>query len=232
MTQKSSLLFLILSVSVLCTALSAQAQEASESTSAIEQRINNAIEHADRASQKPGKEINLNAIPKPDAAAQALDVGALAEQNRALGQKPALDSPTLLVFVSFSMPYQNLKKLFTDGKEGKAVFVFRGFQNGSLAQTAKQIQALSGGEKVAVAIDPKSYKKFNIKTVPTYVLIKKSAAASVASAGCADDLCLNDNDYVKLVGDVSLNFALDKILEHEPDFKEDVELIKNKKASL
>ena len=118
----------------------------------------------------------------------------------------------LLVFVSFTMPPESLKRLIHQTHQAGGSVLLRGFKEGSLKTTAKAIQALgeAGGH---VMIHPKAFTQYHVSSVPTVVLTTADPLSTTTSEGCA----LPEN-FASITGDVSLDRALDEIARQSPSF--------------
>lgn len=115
--------------------------------------------------------------------------GSISESSEAEGKYP-----TLLVFVSFSMPMDALKQLGDQVKKAGGSLVFRGLVKDSFPLTAQKMRELG----VEAMIDPTLFEAFQVQTVPTFVMLSKP---------------LQDMEqlpsYDQLNGHVSLKHALD-----------------------
>ena len=103
-----------------------------------------------------------------------------------------------LVFVSFSMPPDELKQRVQDAAALKIPVVIRGMVNGDMRATANAVAGLvketnTGG----VEIDPTTFRKYNITAVPVLIVA-----------------CGNQGDKVdRLQGDLKLHHALKRVAE-------------------
>ncbi len=96
----------------------------------------------------------------------------------------------LHIFISFSMPKTLLKQYDDVAKKIGAKLVLRGFKNNSFKETINYIQEISS-QGIAIEVNPVLFQKFLINVVPSFVL--------------------SDGDkFDKLVGNVSINYALEK----------------------
>lgn len=95
----------------------------------------------------------------------------------------------ILIFVSFSMPKQSLIELMQQASKYNAVLVIRGIKNNSFKQMASAIHELGLEQTSSFEINPELFKRFEIKQIPTFVLIK------------------NDQEVSRLKGNVSLAYA-------------------------
>lgn len=77
----------------------------------------------------------------------------------------------ILVFVSFSMPHLSLKELSREAGKHNAKLILRGLYRESFRKTAEKILEIDK-KGLSLEIDPKLFKKYQIKQVPTFVLIE------------------------------------------------------------
>ena len=228
-----------LGVSVLLT-ISAQAQTTPVITEEDMARVRREqpnitdkdIERAQKAHSMPGaaelKRVpgtagpRIDALPKPQTDAP-VDLEALSKAY-ALQMKTTQptrlvlgDGPILMVFISLSMPEATLKRLVSQAARAKASLLIRGLLNGSLRDTVARTQALLAGQSVAFQIDPQAFERYAITQVPSFVLVREGAS----STPCENGSCSPPNDYVRLAGDVSLDYALGHIQHRTPRFSKD-----------
>ncbi len=104
-------------------------------------------------------------------------------------------APTLLVFISTSMPKLSIEHLLIQVDKVGGVLVMRGLINNSFKETAAYMKELKAG----LWIDPTLFKAFNIVQVPTFVVLEKPFVQGLVVK------------HEKLSGNVSLDFALEKI---------------------
>jgi conjugal transfer pilus assembly protein TrbC len=92
-----------------------------------------------------------------------------------LEEKSADDRyPSLLVFVSFSMPMEALKALGAQVNKAGGKLVFRGLVDGSFPKTSEKMRELG----VDTLIDPTLYQTFEIKVCPVFVLLDQPMPSS------------------------------------------------------
>lgn len=201
-----------------------------------QQRIDAAVRAADDAEagwrQRIGAAVGTGAVavdvdrlPKP-ASAPVRDVGQVAERFQGyLDQQARGDVAPggLSVFVSLSMPRASLRRLIADAEVTGATLVLRGMIDRSISKTAIAVHRLIGGRKVAWTIDPDAFRRFDVQAVPVFVLTRAGAQPH----GCGDDLCLPASDYVRIAGDVSIEYALDAIDRLLPEFRDQVRKARN-----
>jgi conjugal transfer pilus assembly protein TrbC len=123
-------------------------------------------------------------------------------QAAALG--PGKAGPKVLIFVSFAMPEPTLQRLVDQAARAGATLVLRGLVNGSIRDTVTRMQALIGSRRVAVQIDPEAFDRYGITRTPSFVLAADSARAEV----CATRACGSAQQFVKVSGDVTLEYAM------------------------
>ena len=102
----------------------------------------------------------------------------LAEHNSLTGSggldRDYRDSSILKVFVSSSMGTELLKTYAKEARRYGGVLVFNGLPDNSWVKLNKTVTEIVGNEEgVGIQIDPEEFDRFNIKTVPAFVLIKE-----------------------------------------------------------
>lgn len=152
----------------------------------------------------------IEALPKP--AAPAPDIATIAAKYRDLGRPAAMQQqmPDLLVFVSLSMPKEALHRLAGQVEKAGATLVFRGLKGDSMMKMGEEIKAIIGDSNVSVAIHPPAFQQFSLTNVPVVVLAN-AEASSVLENGCS-----KSGTFVKVSGDVSLDYALEYIERKSP----------------
>lgn len=148
---------------------------------------------------------------------KGVDVAKLAEQYGAPDSPMQGADPVykLVAFVSLSMPEGSLKKLGRDLKKAGGVMIVRGTKYGiGSEEWGKSIEALKPIVETGVQleINPALFKQFQIKTVPTIVVSPKG----IASQGCQEEACTAGNIGI-IRGDVSLDYALDKLADRQDE---------------
>jgi conjugal transfer pilus assembly protein TrbC len=107
--------------------------------------------------------------------------------------------PSLLVFVSFSMPMESLKALGEQVHKAGGKLVFRGLVDGSFPATSKKMQELG----VDALIDPTLFEAYQVKVCPVFVLSDKLLQTVEEKPS-----------YDQLSGHVSLHHALETFRRH------------------
>lgn len=189
------------------------------------------IERARRANRMPSEaELarvpiqgtpRIDALPQPASAGRPVDLEALAKgYERAVGSPPQgafPGGPGLMVFVSFSMPEPTLSRLVDQAARSQAILVIRGFVNGSLKETVARVKDLIGNRKVGFQIDPQAFDRFTVTATPTFVLVRNGAVPS----DCGGNTCFASDAFVSVVGDVSIDYALEYFQRSAPAFDKD-----------
>lgn len=113
---------------------------------------------------------------------------------------PLIRDHQLYVFVSLSQSKHNLIEILTAAKRHNAQVVLRGFKEGSYQKTVKELTEITTKANYGVIIHPELFKTYNIRVVPSFVLVK------------ADDKG-EEIAYDKLAGNVSLRFVLEEFVK-------------------
>lgn len=152
----------------------------------------------------------IDAIPQPPVAAPDLASIAQKYQHLSKPQAPTSAQPDLLVLVSLSMPKQALERIIQQAERAGATLVFRGLKDGSMNRMGEELQKLIGERNVSAAIHPPAFQQFSVTRVPA-VVIAGADAGEVLENGCA-----RPETFVKVTGDVTLDYALEYIERKSP----------------
>lgn len=166
---------------------------------------------------------NIDALPQPKTNAP-IDLEALAKgysaQSDAMAQAQGFATgPGLFVFISLSMPQATLQRLVDQAARAQASIFIRGFAGGSLRATVAQVQVLIGQRQVAIQIDPQAFDRFAIERVPSFVLVRDGTRP----VSCASGTCAPPEAYLRTIGDVSLDYALELMQRRAPQFAKDAD---------
>lgn len=176
-----------------------------------------------RDTQRPTQAPRVDALPVPhdrtplDLEAIARGYSAQTDGRVTLG---AATGPGLLVFVSLSMPRPSLERLLDQAARAHATVVLRGLVNGSLRNTVETVQPLLGARQGALQIDPQAFDRFDVQRVPSFVLVRDG----VRPQSCASGTCAPASDFVRVAGDVTLDYALMHMRQTPPGFRRDVQV--------
>ncbi len=161
---------------------------------------------------------NIGALPIPKVITvpdiEAISRGFSASNQRLTQMQGFGSGPSLLVFISFTIPQATLERLVDQAARAKATLVLRGFVSGSLRDTVLRVQRLIGKRNVAFQIDPQAFDRFQIDKTPSFVLVRDGAAVKPCTAG----QCLANDAFVSVAGDVSLDYALEHIARSSPGY--------------
>lgn len=149
-------------------------------------------------------------VPTPEVS--NIDIQALAKRYEQRADARRTDD--LMVFVSFTMPPESLKRIVAQVSQLGGTVVLNGFKDNSWKATAFAIKDL-GEKRGNVVVNPNAFAKYKVKSVPVTVLTKPEAIDQLDSEGCA----LPDT-YAAIAGDVSLDYALEEIAQHDRRFTE------------
>lgn len=154
-----------------------------------------------------------------------IDIAAIAARYEQ-GEVQQQRGERVYVFVTLDMPKETLKRLAQDVRKLDGAMVVRGFHEGSLKKTYQKIADL-GLSDANIQINPEAFHKYKIKLAPSFVVVKKLGAnESLDMEGCA-----LPEDYIKITGDVSLKYALEKMVDGVDD-KEDKQIVKQQLSKL
>jgi conjugal transfer pilus assembly protein TrbC len=164
---------------------------------------------AETLNKMPGSLPN-KALPKPLAApiapgganAAMPDLGALVDQYNGAqrqAEKTNNATPTLMVFVSLSMPKATLDRLIDQAVQFQVPLTIRGLKDASFKGTVDAIAAVLGKRNAQIQIDPRLFDRFAINKVPAVVVVDAASGTSATA-----------------FGDVSLDYALESIERSVP----------------
>lgn len=140
-------------------------------------------------------------LDKPDfargPALSGADAGYIASLKQQQQQQVKRDDrvPTAMMFVSFSMPEDELRERMKDAADLGVTVFLRGMVNGDMRQTGTRVAKLvKETNKGGMQIDPIAFRRYGITSVPTLM---------VACNGKSD----------RVLGDINLRDALKKVAE-------------------
>jgi type-F conjugative transfer system pilin assembly protein TrbC len=154
---------------------------------------------------------------------------------RFLGINPR-STHALYIFLSWSMPVEMLRAYAIEAMWTGAIVVFRGVPPGRslpdfLVKDLRQL-VWDQGASATLSLDPRLFEAYRVSIVPTIVLTRTRDNYMCAGAGtrvvhvggqtASYSLCppVTDNQYIKLSGAVTLDYALKTFQEqgrHEAD---------------
>jgi len=187
-----------------------------KSRSKMSDLMNNATKlHTQKPLSGDSSLPKVERIPSPNPV-PATDISTIAEKfnDIAKAQIPQNTKPELMVMVSLSMPRAALVRIIEQAEKSGATLVFRGLKGNSMNQMGAEIKALIGNHQVEATIHPPAFQQFSITQVPV-VVIAYPKASSIMDNGCAEA-----DTFVKVAGDVTLEYALDYIQRKSPNWAE------------
>ncbi len=117
------------------------------------------------------------------------------------------NNPSVIIFISFSMPEQSIVSFLQDAKKIHARIVIRGLIHDSFKETFIKMASIvkkAGGR--GVELNPPQFKKFNIEKVPAVVVISNQS--------CHLDQICSEDKYDVVYGDIPLYDSLKLIRDH------------------
>lgn len=156
------------------------------------------------------------AVPSIQPQKPGMDLSGLVRQYNAKIRppSPASGKTDLLVFVSLSMPESSLMRLVRQAERAGAVLVLRGLKDNSFKVTSEEIRKYEQKAHATWQINPPAFTKFAVKSVPSFILVKADQALQTGVDGCA-----GAGAYAAVSGDVSLDFALERIIRAKAGFE-------------
>lgn len=124
--------------------------------------------------------------------------------------------PQAFVLVSFSMPEASLERLARDAKDAGVPLVFRGVPETKPSYDSKlpllNPQSLAAFQPLIesgadVQLNPELFSEFNVRQVPALIIKEESPASS--------DGCIKSAKAVIVPGDVTLGYALDRLIDRK-----------------
>jgi len=108
------------------------------------------------------------------------------------------------------MSTELLKTYVKEAKRYGAVLVFNGLPGNSWVKLNKTVmEIVEDQEGVGIQIDPEEFDRFNIKTVPAFVLLKEDNQATYTSKKAEEDRVI----YDKVTGNIGTEAALRLFVE-------------------
>ena len=172
------------------------------------QMIDRAISQAKTAKENTAKQpaplLNYQELRSK----KGIDLDKIASQYQNNLQNKLTPSETkLYIFISTSMPEAALRRIGQQANEVGAVLILRGMRGklGTKGVLEATIDAIKPAAEtgVAINIDPEAFRRFNVKSVPTFVL------TDIEEGNCGKEQC--EKEFVSVVGDVSVEYALNEL---------------------
>lgn len=176
-----------------------------EANSAID-KIDNWMFHTEVPTAVLNQGINDLALPSLEgqqALFDKIEATALSEKINPTGANNQ-EAIAPIVLVSQSMPKSSLQALLKQANKYQAMVVVRGLPEGDLIEEINQLRKLAEGSGSGFAIDPTLFTRFQVDTVPTFIL-PMTPLEPCTELGCTTPR------HVKATGDVSIGYFLELI---------------------
>lgn len=109
------------------------------------------------------------------------------------------------IFVSSSMPKSLLKNYAREATKYNATLVFKGLPNGSFKELISLVTEIeSDGIKAPMQIDDEAFDKFNVSSVPAFVLCNEPGILKLGKGVTL---------YDKITGNIGIKAALEKFAD-------------------
>jgi conjugal transfer pilus assembly protein TrbC len=122
--------------------------------------------------------------------------------------------PEFFAFVSLSIPETTLKQMSKELERIEGAFVFRGMPNDSFSDFIKKVMHFrEQGILAPILVDPDAFTQYNVTEVPTFVYLPPSRETLSAKELSRASEDTSYPKYKKIVGNVSISYALEKMGE-------------------
>lgn len=144
--------------------------------------------------------------------ANGIDIGQLIAQYKNPYQEKespteGKELPTLMVFISSSMPNTMLMDLAEQTKKAGGVMVLNGFIDSKLSNTILYMKQIIDETEVMINIDPNMFELFKVKSVPEIVVTSEPLKPCSPDQGqCEYQIPTHD----RMKGNVTLYYALEQ----------------------
>lgn len=115
--------------------------------------------------------------------------------------------PTLMVFISSSMPEQALRDLAIQTKKADGIMVINGFVGGKLSSTIEFLKPYIEETEVMINIDPTMFELFKVTSVPEIIVTTEPLTPCTPDKGGCEYV-VPKHDRIK--GNVTLYYALEQ----------------------
>ncbi len=124
-----------------------------------------------------------------------------AEKTNLGGSQAYNSKGNLYIFVSFSLGEKALLNLAHEAQRYGAIFVLRGFKEGSYSKTVQALQKIILETGQGIIIDPELFTLFSVSSVPTFILAKSFSLNTFERTATPF--------HDRLQGHVSVHYALE-----------------------
>jgi len=127
---------------------------------------------------------------------------------------PIEKEPEFFAFVSLSIPETSLKQMSKELERIGGSFVFRGMPNDSFNDFIKKVLHFrEQGILAPILVDPDAFSEYNVTEVPTFVYLPPSIETLSTEELSRASEDTSYPKYKKIVGNVSIPYALEKMGE-------------------
>ncbi len=119
----------------------------------------------------------------------------------------------LMIFISAAIPKPSIKDLMIQAKQAGGVLVLRGLVGNSL-RTTQEFLAKIAKENISVIIDPRLFEIFQVKLVPTFILLSENIQE------CEADNCQFTPKHDRIAGNITLKYALEQMKDGKGEASE------------
>lgn len=179
------------------------------SSQRIAETLNKAAERAagQAAAGNPAMSLNVD-----DLGGDAVDPMAVLEKYMGKHLPPSEDNPTVMVFVSLSMPTEALMRIGKDAARARVPVYVRGLKYGlGKGNFQRSIDAFKPfiAKGINFQVHPDMFTEYDIRTVPAVVVVP------TPKLGCNESTC--SMAAARVFGDVTLDYALDRLSGRKDD---------------
>jgi conjugal transfer pilus assembly protein TrbC len=162
-------------------------------------KVDKSFYQINKDKQLPIYDFNINKDTKLDIDGISKQSANLFKKGNSVEKDP--DYPDLMLFVSMSMPQESLTEYAKQAKDIGAVLIFRGLDGGKISTMQKSVSEWDKS-KTELLIHPALYKAYKINKVPAFVMAREFGVNT------DKNIIVDEKDYVKIEGDISIDQSL------------------------
>lgn len=174
-------------------------------------RNSQAVDEAMRRMNIPQGRVDI--VPQQSEGDVNLDPARISELYQSLRSKrsdPARPISDIVLFVSFSMPAESLKRFAEQASRARVPMLFRGLRYGmGPVETKKSLEEFKifRDYGASISINPDLFDRYDVRQVPVL------AVTAGVPEGCDSTECAPPP--VKVLGDASLDYLLDQVADRK-----------------